>query len=237
MNMQCPLQCMAALDTIPPENVCTHHKSVQYGTARSPSISKTSIWHSDSAVQNYQFNVQQTLPNFPNKTVNAVMFTRKMCVQSSWQHLQLHATVFQMYTYSTSNVTTWLIKKRWHDLWSDPCIFTRSIWQSLLFTQRKTAVTKKTVSDNRLSGIQSSSICKRKYFLHPIAKNYSVLKSLTLTKIIQASKKLITGSYIIHGAFTWLLYMLYIGNQITSTQCKLWHKAMCINILWTKFTN
>jgi len=60
---------------------------------------------------------------------------------------------------------------------------------------------KKMVSDNRLSGIQSSSICKRKYFLHPTGKNYSLLKSLTLTKIIQASKKLIMGSDIIHGAF------------------------------------
>ena len=35
-------------------------------------------------------------------------------------------------------------------------------------------------------------------------KNYSVLKSLTLTKIIQASKKLIVGSDVIHGAFIWL---------------------------------
>ena len=60
---------------------------------------------------------------------------------------------------------------------------------------------KKKVSDNRLSGIQSSSICKRKHFLHRTGKNYSALKSLTLTKIIQASKKLIMGSDIIHGAF------------------------------------
>jgi len=60
---------------------------------------------------------------------------------------------------------------------------------------------KKMVSDNRLSGIQSSSICKRKYLLHLTGKNYSVLKSLTLTKIIQASKKLIMRSDIIHGAF------------------------------------
>jgi hypothetical protein len=60
---------------------------------------------------------------------------------------------------------------------------------------------KKMVSDSRLSGIQSSSIRKRKYFLHPKGKNYSVSKSLTLTKIIQASKKLIVGSDVIHGAF------------------------------------
>lgn len=83
-DMQCPLQCMAALDTIPPANVCTHHESVQYGTARSPSVSKTFIWHSDSAAQNCCFHVQQTLPNFPNKTANAMMFTHKMCMQSSW---------------------------------------------------------------------------------------------------------------------------------------------------------
>jgi hypothetical protein len=59
---------------------------------------------------------------------------------------------------------------------------------------------KKMVSDSSLSGIQSSSIHKRKYFLHPTGKNYFVLKSLTLTNIIKASKKLIVGSDIIHGA-------------------------------------
>lgn len=84
MDMQCQLQRMAALDTIPPANICTHHESVQYGTARSSNVSKTSIWHSDSAAQNCYFHVQQMLPNFPNKTANAVMFTCKMCVQSSW---------------------------------------------------------------------------------------------------------------------------------------------------------
>jgi hypothetical protein len=60
---------------------------------------------------------------------------------------------------------------------------------------------KKMASDSRLSGIQSSSIHKTKYFLHPTGKKFSVLKSLTLIKIIQASKTLIVGSDIIHGAF------------------------------------
>ena len=46
-----------------------------------------------------------------------------------------------------------------------------------------------------------AAFIKEKYFLHPTGRNYSVLKSLTLTNIIQASKKLTVGSDIIHGAF------------------------------------
>lgn len=81
-------------------------------------------------------------------------------------------------------------------------MYIHKIHMAVFTTHAKTdSCHKKMVSDNRLSGIQSSSICKRKYFLHPTGKNYSLLKSLTLTKIIQASKKLIMGSDIIHGAF------------------------------------
>jgi hypothetical protein len=80
-------------------------------------------------------------------------------------------------------------------------VYSQDPYGSLYYSCRQTAVTKKMVSDSRLSGTQSSSIHERKYFLHPTGKNYSGLKSLTLTKIIQASKKLIAGSDIIHGAF------------------------------------
>jgi hypothetical protein len=80
-------------------------------------------------------------------------------------------------------------------------VYSRDPYSSLYYSCKdRQLLQKKMVSDNRLSGIQSSSIRKRKYFLHPTGKNYSILKSLTLTNIIQASKKLIVGSDIIHGA-------------------------------------
>lgn len=107
MDTECPLQCMSAVDTLPPLDAFTHLATTQDSKAWSFNASHSSTCHSHAFVSWRTIFIYEHSPLyrflFQNETANSIMLAYEMPVHSStyipiwWQHLQIQGKCFQMY--------------------------------------------------------------------------------------------------------------------------------------------